>query len=317
MIRILSTIAASLLLAWPTSAGDCGDAQFTGQTCIPAESVALDVTAGTKDLQTAQDDGDLGHGDGANCAAGTVGAGLAAGVDDQGAAQDCYPRAFASYFDDPGDGTLPAKMYISTSGILFDSSENYQTSSMVLRKADLTAVYDQDEARFGAYCIAASPQATATPLACLAWTAGIAELYLDMNRNNVWSLGEPVLGVGAFSINPISHRYPQVDKTADDTIGDGFGWAETSGYLFTNQGATADVVFTLPEPAEGMTLKFAVAEAYWLDIDPEDTGDQILGWTSAGGDKLGSQTVGSVVELIGISTTEWVAIKSGTWADRN
>lgn len=70
MTRRTLLLLAGLLVAWiPSSspAGDCTDPAFAGQTCYPAESVAVDVpvTGGTtKALQDAIDDGDLAGGTG-------------------------------------------------------------------------------------------------------------------------------------------------------------------------------------------------------------------------------------------------------------
>jgi hypothetical protein len=58
-IGIVLLLALALLLAHAVQAGDCSDAAFDEESCVPAELVAIDVPA-TKTLQAAFDAGDFG-----------------------------------------------------------------------------------------------------------------------------------------------------------------------------------------------------------------------------------------------------------------
>jgi hypothetical protein len=105
-----------------------------------------------------------------------------------------------------------------------------------------------------------------------------------------------------------------IDKTADYTI----TGSEVQGHVFTNNGDTGTLVFTLPDGSAEDYVTIVVAEAYQVDIDPNGS-EQILALTDAGGDKISnSGTVGNMVTLLWISASEIVAIGYiGTWTDAN
>lgn len=103
-------------------------------------------------------------------------------------------------------------------------------------------------------------------------------------------------------------------EAATDTITAG----QLYGGLIVNTGAVGAAVYTLPAPVVGMHFRVYLNVAQDVDINPAD-GTQILALTNATGDAISSAaTIGNCIELVAISTTEWVALAvSGTWTDAN
>lgn len=84
---------------------------------------------------------------------------------------------------------------------------------------------------------------------------------------------------------------------------------------FTNEGAGAGVVFTLPPAAAGLTYTFIVQDVDGITVDA-DAGDTIrIGSSvSTAGGTINSIVIGSVVKLVAINATEWIAESMlGTW----
>jgi len=87
------------------------------------------------------------------------------------------------------------------------------------------------------------------------------------------------------------------------------------GRVFTNEGAAAIVVFTLPTAVSGQSYTFIVQDADLLRVVAA-AGDTIrLGSSvSAAAGNVESTAIGDVVELIAINATEWIARSViGTW----
>lgn len=108
--------------------------------------------------------------------------------------------------------------------------------------------------------------------------------------------------------NPISHKTQAVSPFAMTV-------ASHNGYTFTNIGATAEVVFTLPACISGPEYTFIVAAAYdlTLNLGGSDT-IRIAGSVSTAGGDCKSSTVGSVIRIKGIDADQYVAVfSSGTW----
>jgi hypothetical protein len=103
---------------------------------------------------------------------------------------------------------------------------------------------------------------------------------------------------------------PVVAKTADYTI-----QASESPALFTNEGAGAQVILTLPTASAGLTVEVFVQAAQNLRV--KATGSEtvrIAGTVSGAAGYAEATTVGNALILKAINTTEWVAISSvGTW----
>lgn len=87
------------------------------------------------------------------------------------------------------------------------------------------------------------------------------------------------------------------------------------GKVFTNEGSTASVTFSLPTAASGLIYTFIVQDADGIVVDA-DTGDTIRLSTqvSASSGNATSTAIGSVLTLVAINATEWIATTiRGTW----
>ena len=91
--------------------------------------------------------------------------------------------------------------------------------------------------------------------------------------------------------------------------------ASETGKVFTNKGATALNYHTLPTAALGLNFTFVVMDNDGLTITA-NTGDiiSINGIDSSSAGTATSSNIGSVVTLVAVDTTSWVAISSlGSW----
>lgn len=85
--------------------------------------------------------------------------------------------------------------------------------------------------------------------------------------------------------------------------------------VFTNEGATAQIVFNLPTAAVNLTYTFFVQDADGVKV-VANTGDTIrlAGSVSASAGNIVNNTIGGSVTLVAINATEWVATSIvGTW----
>lgn len=95
--------------------------------------------------------------------------------------------------------------------------------------------------------------------------------------------------------------------------------ARQSGSVWTNAGASGDVVFSLPTPVAGLRYEFIVAAAHKLSI--VTNGDEVIvlntSSTSPGITEyslLHCSDVGAVVSLCAVTDTKWyVTSYVGTW----
>jgi hypothetical protein len=91
--------------------------------------------------------------------------------------------------------------------------------------------------------------------------------------------------------------------------------ASETGKLFTNEGATAEVGFTLPAAAVGLSYSFIVQDVDGLKVTAA-AGDtiRIAASVSAGGGFISATAIGNAVHLVAINATEWIALSSqGSW----
>jgi len=102
-------------------------------------------------------------------------------------------------------------------------------------------------------------------------------------------------------------------KTAEYTI-----TAAQTGQMFTNEGATADIIFNLPDAAAGLNYIIANSDStpYSVTVNPV-TADTILGSTNAAGDAVINMTQGGIIHVYGGNASQWYAYYYGTWADIN
>lgn len=102
-----------------------------------------------------------------------------------------------------------------------------------------------------------------------------------------------------------------VAKTAAYTV-----TIHDQGRTFTNEGATSIVVFTLPTAVAGQRYRFVVTDADGIRITA-GAGDTIRRTTSvtAAAGSIESTAIGSVVELLAVDATQWIALDGGigTW----
>jgi hypothetical protein len=122
-----------------------------------------------------------------------------------------------------------------------------------------------------------------------------ADALADLNgKITDYSLGSPVT---AQASTPLS-------LTAND-----------SGKVYTNEGASAQIVFNLPTAAAGLDFTFIVQDADGIQVVAA-SGDTIriaASATPAAGN-ISTTTVGNTVKLVAINATEWVAVYYvGTW----
>jgi len=102
-----------------------------------------------------------------------------------------------------------------------------------------------------------------------------------------------------------------IDKTAAYTV-----TTAESGALFTNDGASGAITFTLPSLAGGLSYCFTANDNQTVAVDPDGT-DQILSETNAAGDMITSGAQFDVICLVGV-TDGWLPVETtGTWADAN
>jgi hypothetical protein len=132
----------------------------------------------------------------------------------------------------------------------------------------------------------------------------VSETFTSSSVGTV-SLSGSIAGDGVI----FNHFQKVLDKTAAYSIR-----MNEEGYIWTNDGAGAAVTFTLPDPPgdEGFRATFTVIEAFALRIEPGTK--QIIGHTSAAGDRLSSATVGDSVTLVYVDGAWRVTAIAGAWA---
>jgi hypothetical protein len=88
-----------------------------------------------------------------------------------------------------------------------------------------------------------------------------------------------------------------------------------SGKLYTNEGATAQIVFNLPTAAAGLEFTFVVQDSDGLQVVAA-SGDtiRIAGSVTVSAGSISTTTIGNTVHLKAINATEWIALShEGTW----
>lgn len=91
--------------------------------------------------------------------------------------------------------------------------------------------------------------------------------------------------------------------------------AGDSGNTYTNEGASAQIVFTLPPAVANLVFAFIVNDDDGIRVTA-NTGDTIrLGATvSKAAGYIENAVIGSVIKLTAINATEWIAeYWVGTW----
>lgn len=89
--------------------------------------------------------------------------------------------------------------------------------------------------------------------------------------------------------------------------------AAQAGQMFTNEGASTTLAYTLPAASAGLIFPFAVVAAHTLQILTA-SGDTIYDATATG-TTLSASAIGSIIEVKGTDADTWiVASKNGTWS---
>lgn len=122
--------------------------------------------------------------------------------------------------------------------------------------------------------------------------------------------GALIVPGGAGIAGPLYSQTPVVARTTALSVA-----ANQTRALFTNEGATAQVVFTLPTAAANIAYTFIVQDADGTRVTAA-SGDtiRIAGTVSSAAGYIESTTIGNTVTLVAINATEWIATAShGTW----
>lgn len=93
--------------------------------------------------------------------------------------------------------------------------------------------------------------------------------------------------------------------------------ANYARYLYSNEGAAAQIVVTLPTAVAGKDFTFVIQDADGFRVTA-NTGDtiRVIDKVTAAAGYIESTTIGSVVRLVAINATEWFAVSiHGVWTD--
>jgi len=85
--------------------------------------------------------------------------------------------------------------------------------------------------------------------------------------------------------------------------------------VYTNEGATADLTITLPEPNKGNEFEFLIMSAHNIIISVADTGTQVIRKMDLSEvTSISSNTVGSYLKIKCLENNKWdVIFEKGTW----
>ena len=108
----------------------------------------------------------------------------------------------------------------------------------------------------------------------------------------------------------MQHDVPVTAQPAGGTLS-----GESSGTTQTNEGATSLSLFTLPGAAAGRVFSFVVQDSDGIRVNAAE-GDTIrVGRNvSSTAGRIDCLDMGSVITLVAINSTEWIATSMvGTW----
>lgn len=128
--------------------------------------------------------------------------------------------------------------------------------------------------------------------------------------------GDARVSNGSSGIGDLYHGVPVEANTAGSGAPNALAATE-SGAALTNEGTTAANYHTLPTSAAGYRYTFVVQDADGMRI-VANTGDtiRVIDKVTAAAGYIESTTIGSVVTLLAINATEWVATSiHGVWTD--
>lgn len=122
--------------------------------------------------------------------------------------------------------------------------------------------------------------------------------------------GSAIFAGGVGIAGPLYAQQPVVARTTALSVA-----ANQTRALFTNEGTTSQVVFTLPSAAAAIEYTFVVQDTDGLRITAA-SGDtiRIAGTVSGAAGYVESTTIGNTITVVAINATEWVATAvNGTW----
>lgn len=140
---------------------------------------------------------------------------------------------------------------------------------------------------------------------------------LRINVNNIRLEGASYanFGIATMFTGALSHARIVTQKTAGYLVNADTDNNSDRGRLFTNEGASAQVILTLPSASMGLTYSFAVHAAFNLRVLAA-AGDiiRIAGNVGTAGGFTESAVVGSVIRLTALNAVDWFAeLVTGTW----
>lgn len=122
--------------------------------------------------------------------------------------------------------------------------------------------------------------------------------------------GALIVPGGAGIAGPLYTQQPVVARTTALSVA-----ANQTRALFTNEGATAQVIFTLPTAVAGYEYTYVVQDTDGIRVTAA-SGDtiRIAGTVTAAAGYVENATIGGTLTLVSINATEWLAVASqGTW----
>lgn len=153
------------------------------------------------------------------------------------------------------------------------------------------------------------------------WWANYISLFINITENSVGSWANALIKaqVGWVTKMSVDNNWWLLNArvivaswtTTPVTI-----TAAESNKVYTNEGATAKIVYNLPTAVAGLTYTFIVQDTDWMDITAAawDTIRRNTNVTAAWG-TVTSTAIGSVLTLVAINATEWIATSEiWTWA---
>jgi len=111
---------------------------------------------------------------------------------------------------------------------------------------------------------------------------------------------------------------PIVDLSVTAKTGNYTVTASDAGQVLTNNGATGEITFTLPEASTvvGQRFNFVVVSAYTVNVDVDDADIIVPDTDSAGNKIIAPGTLGQMIGLLALDNTNYVHILgTQSWPD--
>ena len=144
------------------------------------------------------------------------------------------------------------------------------------------------------------------PYSSTIWSVGVLAPSGSRTTGNTYFATPITVGSGTSSLGVALSKHLLENNTAV-AASPNVLTASESGTTFTNEGATAVNVHTLPTPAVGLFFRFFVKDTDGIKVACAAAGQTIryAATVSASGGYIQSTTIGDVFTLEALSTTEW------------